>query len=64
VAERHDGGEAVAVSHMTPILVARLFYEGSSHPPWRAGKPCARASVTTLTFEDGEFAGSEYLEPG
>ncbi|MEX2587547.1 MAG: histidine phosphatase family protein [Actinomycetota bacterium] len=64
MATEHEGGEAVAVSHMTPVLVCRLSYEKNPRPPWLAKIPCARASVTTLKFEDGEFAGTEYHPVG
>lgn len=60
----HPGEEVVAVSHQTPVLVARLMFERNPKPPWRAKVPCQRASVTTLKFEDGEFAGTEYVPVG
>lgn len=60
----HRGGEVVAVSHQTPVLVARLMFEGNPKPPWRAKVPCARASVTTLVFEDDQFVRAEYLPVG
>lgn len=62
--KEHPGGEVVAVSHQTPILVARLMYEKNPRPPWRAKVPCDRASITTLVFEDGEFVGTEYQPIG
>lgn len=49
----HPGGEVAAVSHMTPILVTRLRIRKDRRPPWLAGLPCARGSITTLEF-DGE----------
>ena len=62
----HAGGEAVAVSHETPVLVARLWLEGNRHPPWRvrARIPCERASVTTLEFEDDRFVATHYEPVG
>lgn len=60
----HAGGEVVAVSHQTPVLVARLMFEKNPKPPWRAKVPCQRASVTTLRFEDDEFTGTEYVPVG
>jgi broad specificity phosphatase PhoE len=60
----HPGQEVVAVSHQTPVLVARLMFEGNPKPPWQAKVPCARASVTTLVFEDDRFVGTEYLPVG
>lgn len=60
----HPGTEVVAVSHQTPILVARLMYENNRKQPWRAKVPCDRASITSLVFEDGEFVGVEYQPVG
>jgi broad specificity phosphatase PhoE len=60
----HDGGEAVGVSHETPLLVARLWYEKNPRPPWRVKIPCERASVTTLEFEDDRYVATEYLPLG
>ncbi|MGH9268660.1 MAG: histidine phosphatase family protein [Acidimicrobiales bacterium] len=60
----HPGKEVVAVSHMTPIGVARLRLEGDSRPPWMAGLPIGRASVTTLVFDGEERVGTEYVEVG
>ncbi|CAN5901566.1 histidine phosphatase family protein [soil metagenome] len=60
----HAGGEVVAVSHQTPVLVARLMFEKNPRPPWRANVPCQRASITTLVFEDDQFLGSQYLPVG
>lgn len=60
----HPGGQVIAVSHQTPVLVARLMFEKNPRPPWRAKVPCDRASVTTLVFEGDEFVGTEYLPVG
>jgi broad specificity phosphatase PhoE len=60
----HPGEEVVAVSHQTPVLVARLMFEKNPKPPWRAKVPCQRASVTTLKFEGDEFVGTDYLPVG
>lgn len=62
IAKEHAGAEAVAVSHMTPILVARLAFDRNPRQPWRAGVPCRRGSVTTLEFEDDKYVRS-YYEP-
>ncbi|HYN98256.1 MAG TPA: histidine phosphatase family protein [Actinomycetota bacterium] len=62
--KEHAGGQVVAVSHQTPVLVARLMFEKNPKPPWRAKVPCQRASITTLKFEDDEFVGTEYLPVG
>lgn len=60
----HAGGEVVVVSHMTPLLVARLAVEQNPRPPWLARLPCARASITTLEFEDDEYRSTSYLPIG
>jgi len=62
--QEHAGGEVVAVSHQTPVLVARLMFEKNPRPPWRAKVPCTRASITTLAFDGEEFVGTEYLPIG
>jgi broad specificity phosphatase PhoE len=62
--ELHRGGEVAAVSHMTPIVVARLWVEGSKRPAWRAGFPCGRASVTTFEFDGDTLAATTYLDVG
>jgi broad specificity phosphatase PhoE len=64
IRDEHSGGEAIAVSHMTPVLVARLWFEGDPRPPWRAKLPCARASVTTLEFEGLDYLRTHYLPVG
>ena len=60
----HPGEEVVAVSHMTPIMVARLAVEGRALRPWLAGIACLRGSVTTLVYEDGGYARTDYVEVG
>ena len=62
--DAHGGGEVVAVSHMTPILVARLAFEGKPKPPWRASLPCARASVTTIKFDGERYVSTRYEPVG
>lgn len=62
--ERHPGAEVVAVSHMTPILVARQTLERDRRPAWGASPPCRRASVTTLEFDDDRFVSTNYTEVG
>ena len=58
-----DGHQAVIVSHQLPIVTARRFLHGQRlwHDPRR--RSCAVASLTSLTFTDGIFIGSEYAEP-
>lgn len=60
----HPGKEVIAVSHMTPILIGRLWAERSPKPPWRAKMPCTQASVTTLVFEEGRYTGTDHVEVG
>ena len=62
--KEHAGKEVVAVSHMTPIIVARLRIEGRRTHPWRSRVACARASITSLEFEDDKFLGSRYRDLG
>lgn len=64
IAREHEGAEAVAVSHQTPVLVCRLGMEQNRKPPWMAKIPCARASITTLEFDDSRFMGVKYLPVG
>ena len=58
--DAHRGGEVIAVSHQTPVLIARLVFEGNPRQPWRAKIPCERASVTTLEFEDNAWVRTIY----
>ncbi|MGQ0680724.1 MAG: histidine phosphatase family protein [Actinomycetota bacterium] len=60
VRDAHREGEPIIVSHMTPVLVARILIEGSTKPPWRAKRPCDKASVTTLEFEDDRYLRTIY----
>ena len=58
-----DGGEAVLVSHQSPIWVLRCTLAGrrSWGPPSR--RQCSPASVTTLSYESGELVAVSYTEP-
>jgi len=60
----HPGEEVVAVSHMTPIMMGRLAVEGRALRPWLARLRCTRGSITTLVYEDGAWARTEYREVG
>lgn len=57
------GGEALIVSHQSPIYLTRLWLEGRRlvHDPRR--RQCTLASVTTLTFDGSELIGLDYSEP-
>lgn len=58
-----DGRAAVLVTHQLPIVSVRRYLEGRRlwHDPRR--RQCAVASLTSLTFVDGVFAGVTYAEP-
>lgn len=58
----HVGRDVVAVSHMLPILVARLRVERNRRPPWSTGVACRKASVTTLVFEEEQYVATSYVE--
>lgn len=62
-ADQAGGGEAVIVSHQLPIVTVRRYLSGQRlwHNP--ANRGCNVASLTTLSFEDGIFAGYRYVEP-
>lgn len=62
--EKHPNAEIIVVSHMTPILIARLWAERNPRPPWWARMACAQASVTTLEFDGDRFIGSRYVDVG
>ena len=62
--EKYAGGEVVAVSHMTPILVARLGIESNPKQPWRAGISCSRASVTSFEFDGDRYVSTRYEPVG
>jgi broad specificity phosphatase PhoE len=57
------GHEAVLVSHQLPIWLARLAAAGERlwHRPDR--RMCALASITTLTYDDGQIVQIGYQEP-
>ncbi len=61
--EQAGGRVAVLVSHQLPIVTVRRYLEGRRlwHDPRR--RRCAVASLTSLTFVDGVFAGVDYAEP-
>jgi broad specificity phosphatase PhoE len=67
--------EVVIVSHESPIRVCRLAFEQDyavKEPtlaervlPWQLlARPCALASVTTLSFEGERCVNIDYTEPG
>ena len=62
-ARKARGHEAVCVSHQLPIWVTRRAAEGRRlwHHPAR--RQCALASVTSLTYQDGQVTGVSYAEP-
>jgi broad specificity phosphatase PhoE len=62
--DEHVGQEVVAVSHMTPISIARLRAENRGRPPWRGRILVARASITTLEFNDDRYVKTTYEDVG
>jgi broad specificity phosphatase PhoE len=60
----YPGEEVVAVSHMTPIQIARLAVEGRPLRPWLRNVPCRRGSATTLEFGDDGYTRTVYQEVG
>lgn len=62
--DKHPGEEVIAVSHMTPIVVARMLIENRRGPAWSGGIPCGKASVATLSFDGDNYLGTDYLEFG
>lgn len=61
--DKADGREAVLVSHQLPIWIARLDAEGRRlwHDP--RSRQCNLASLTSLTFDDGDLVAITYSEP-
>jgi broad specificity phosphatase PhoE len=59
----HEGREVVLVSHQLPVWMTRLSFEGRPLAHHPARRQCALASLTSLRFEDGAFAGLHYSEP-
>lgn len=62
LAARHPHGEAVAVSHRTPIWTARHRLSASG-PPWLSRPRTTHASITSLRFERDTYAGRDYWAP-
>jgi broad specificity phosphatase PhoE len=60
--QAHPGEEVVAVSHMTPIQIARLAVEGRRLRPWLGHVACRRGSVTSLEFGDDGYERTRYQE--
>ena len=59
----HEGREVVAVSHQTPVQVARLAIARRNVPPWLGLAPCGTGSVTTLVVEGERLVSLEYYAP-
>lgn len=57
------GHEALLVSHQLPIVTVQRFLERKplSHNPMR--RQCSLASLTSLTFDDDQLVGWNYVEP-
>jgi len=56
-------GDAVIVSHQTPIIVARNALTRRWGPPWRGPMRCDTGSITTLVMEDGRMMDASYFAP-
>ncbi|MDC5696429.1 histidine phosphatase family protein [Intrasporangium calvum] len=58
-----EGHEAVIVSHQLPVWTVRNKLEGRRlwHDPRK--RECTLASLTSLTYEDGELESVAYSEP-
>jgi len=63
LAEAGDGAEVIIVSHQLPIWVTRVASEGRSLALNAFRRECTLASVTSLSFADGELTGVGYAEP-
>lgn len=63
VRDRVLGHEAVCISHQLPIWTLRRYVEGRRlwHRPDR--RQCGLASLTSLTWDDGEIVSVTYREP-
>jgi broad specificity phosphatase PhoE len=61
--DRVLGHEAVCISHQLPIWTLRRYVEGRRlwHRPDR--RQCGLASLTSLTWDDGEIVAVTYREP-
>ncbi|MDR1798337.1 MAG: histidine phosphatase family protein [Bifidobacteriaceae bacterium] len=59
------GGNAIAVSHQTPIWRARMAAEGRAVWSYPKGRLCSLASITSLVFDNasGRLAAVRYYEP-
>lgn len=58
-----EGAEAIIVAHQLPIWATRRKAEGKKlwHDPRK--RECTLASLTSLTFEDGQVVDVSYSEP-
>lgn len=56
-------GQAVLVSHQSPIWLCRLAFAGKRlvHSP--LNRECRLASVTSIKIDDGQCVGIDYAEP-
>ncbi|MDR1354664.1 MAG: histidine phosphatase family protein [Propionibacteriaceae bacterium] len=58
-----SGGEAVLVSHQSPIYTARLAAEHKSLPNLDFQRQCTLGSVTTFEVMDAQVIAVHYAEP-
>ncbi|SER76080.1 Broad specificity phosphatase PhoE [Propionibacterium cyclohexanicum] len=57
------GGQAIMVSHQSPIWILRLAMEGRRVAHLPTGRRCSLASVTTFHFLSGRCVQISYEEP-
>jgi broad specificity phosphatase PhoE len=58
-----DGGEAVVVTHQTPVRVSRLSLARRRVPLWFNLTPCETGSVTTVVLDGDRYVSAAYFAP-
>ena len=57
------GGQALVVSHQSPIWIARRAFEGKRPAHLPGTRTCSLASITSFHFEGVHCVGISYSEP-
>lgn len=57
------GGQALVVSHQSPIWIARRAFEGRRPAHLPGTRTCSLASITSFHFEGTRCVGIDYSEP-
>ena len=57
------GGQALVVSHQSPIWIARRALEGKRPAHLPGTRTCSLASITSFHFEGVHCVGTSYSEP-